>query len=520
MAYVTGFDQDVFISFTHDDNLSLAGSLSGQDGWVSLFERSLAGYLSQRLPEKRKVVVWRDPEIRSNDILSQKIDREVSRAAVLVCVMSPRYLKAPWCQKEVSMFWRSRPQDFEPRIAERLRIFKVLVHDPEEVRRSEGEMSEQDYPAELRDTLGRSFFDANPAKENFTQLFWPRGLEDPDQRFNVRIEKLANDIASLLEVMRKKVDGQSRLVHVGPVEQKASSIVYLAEVTEDLDDDRYQLKQDLERAGVRVVPDDSLSNKRVEAEEEIRRALAEAQFAVHLFSDRYGKPMRDDRQCSLPHLQFLLGRERAAASKGSFTRYVWIDDAIVDRKAIASPQREFLASVEGESDANAPIDLQDGSLQRLKESLLRRVTKPIRPIAPKSRRTLVYVTGQTADVVAQDATTLIDYLKQSHDVFRSATDDDDERKRKQHEKYCQLSDGLVLLYGQAPSEWVQDKAFDIRELAVRRRERPLAAAVYETPPPSKGELPIHFEDILLVDGRNGFDPQELKPFIERMEAGG
>ena len=56
MAYVTGFEQDVFISFTHDDNQPFG---INQDGWVALLERALTGLLCQRLPQKREVKVWR-----------------------------------------------------------------------------------------------------------------------------------------------------------------------------------------------------------------------------------------------------------------------------------------------------------------------------------------------------------------------------------------------------------------------------------------------------------------------------
>jgi hypothetical protein len=343
---------------------------------------------------------------------------------------------------------------------------------------------------------------------------------DRDHRFLNTMEKLAGDIASLLELMRKKVDGKIQVGSTLPVAGKSSTVIYLAETTDDLIDDRRLLQQDLERAGARVVPGDFLSNRRDEAEQEIRRALAEAQFAVHLFSDQYGKPLRGDNQCSLPHLQLMLSRERAVEAKGKFDRYVWIAD-VLDRSKIRSPQRELLEGVENESEKDAPVDLQDGTLTRLKESLLKRVAKPVRPIS-KSRRGLIYVTGKTGDMATPDAAEVIKYLNESHDVFRGAVPgEDDEKKRKQHETYCQRSDGLVLFFGDSEPEWVQVQALDIRDLAERRRrERRLAAAVYEAPPEDRADLPFQFEDVLLVDGRKGFDPQKLTPFLERMEAGG
>jgi hypothetical protein len=179
MAYVTNFEHDVFISFTHDDNFSPSGK--DEDGWVSRFEQNLVGMLTSLLPEKRKVAVWRDSQVRSNDILTEKIEAEVSRAAVLVSIVTPRYLNAPWCQKEISTFWAGRHAGFEPQIGERLRAFKVLIHDRDEVR--ELEKCASAYPPLMRDTRGHCFFESKPASADLTKLYWPRDLMDRDHRF-------------------------------------------------------------------------------------------------------------------------------------------------------------------------------------------------------------------------------------------------------------------------------------------------------------------------------------------------
>jgi len=517
MAYVTGFEHDVFISFTHDDNQLVIGP----DGWITLFERVLTGLLRQRLPEKREIKVFRDPQLSSNDLLGNTLDSVVAQSAVLACVMSPRYLKADWCRRELSTFWQSRRQGFEPKLGGRLRAFKVLIQDAETIRAIEESLGEN-YPPEMRETLGQSFFESSPLSKEFTQWAWPRGLEDRDQRFSVQMERLANDIASTLESMRRVVDrrvGKLRDDFPAPVvpPHKILCTAYLADVTDDLEDDRYKLKQEMERQGVRVLPEDSLPNRRDEAEKEIRRCLVESQFAVHLFSENYGRKLRgDEEQCSLPHLQYLLSREHATSVKTKFERFAWIPDTIV-RNLLAPAQLDLLKELENEEDKDARIDIQTGSMQRLKESILMRVRKPIRPAAPNSKRRLIYVTGQPSDTNSKDTTTLIGFLKKEHDVNVSPTTDEDQpRQKARHERNCQMSDGLVLLYGVAEPDWVQDQALDIRALSERRREKPLAAAVYQGPPADREELPIYFENVLVVDGRKGFDPQKLEGFLERL----
>ena len=79
------------------------------------------------------------------------------------------------------------------------------------------------------------------------------------------------------------------------------------------------------------------------------------------------------------------------------------------------------------------------------------------------------------------------------------------------------SDGLLLLYGNAPAEWVQDKALDVRKCSRRRRKQPLVAAVYDAPPAEKEELPFRFDEVPILDGRCGLQQQELRKFLERVE---
>ena len=53
MAYVHGFQNDVFISYAHADNT---------EGWVDNFEERLRNRLRQ-FDRKAGVTIWRDPKL-------------------------------------------------------------------------------------------------------------------------------------------------------------------------------------------------------------------------------------------------------------------------------------------------------------------------------------------------------------------------------------------------------------------------------------------------------------------------
>src|SRR5215467_7419774 len=87
MESLMRFGKHVFISFAHMDNQSASAS----PGWVTHFHASLDRILSTRLG--RKAEIWRDEKLRGNDVFADEIVNQLPDAAVLVSVVSPRYVR-------------------------------------------------------------------------------------------------------------------------------------------------------------------------------------------------------------------------------------------------------------------------------------------------------------------------------------------------------------------------------------------------------------------------------------------
>ncbi|MGQ0593788.1 MAG: hypothetical protein ACT4QB_14435 [Gammaproteobacteria bacterium] len=69
MAYLPGFDNDVFISYTHKDNLG-PGALPDA-GWVTRFHLDLQQRLTEFLGVHARI--WRDKKLRGSDDYSEEI---------------------------------------------------------------------------------------------------------------------------------------------------------------------------------------------------------------------------------------------------------------------------------------------------------------------------------------------------------------------------------------------------------------------------------------------------------------
>src|SRR5579871_3538529 len=93
------FDKDIFISYAHIDDESL---ISDKKGWISEFHRALEIRLGQLMGAKP--VIWRDPALHGNHLFDREIVEQFYRVAIMISILTPRYIKSEWCIKEVTEF--------------------------------------------------------------------------------------------------------------------------------------------------------------------------------------------------------------------------------------------------------------------------------------------------------------------------------------------------------------------------------------------------------------------------------
>ena len=116
------FEPDLFISYTHIDNQSLSPD---QDGWISTFHKALEIRLSQLRGEMPRI--WRDRKLQGNDYFSDAIFETLSNAALLISILSPRYLKSEWCMRELQHFCQTAAQSGGLKVGDnKARLFKVV----------------------------------------------------------------------------------------------------------------------------------------------------------------------------------------------------------------------------------------------------------------------------------------------------------------------------------------------------------------------------------------------------------
>ena len=219
------FENDVFVSYAHIDDQALA---EGQPGWISSLHRALQVRLEQLLGKEARI--WRDPKLQGNDVFADRLVDRLPGVAVLVSVLSPRYVKSEWCQRELTEFLKAAVATGGARVADKLRVFKVVKTPiPAELQ-----------PQDLQPALGYEFFTIERASGRQRELdLSPMSRPDAQRLYWTKLDDLAHDIADLLTILEGRASGNT------PSPDETRGTVYLAETSSDVKDRRDSIRREL-----------------------------------------------------------------------------------------------------------------------------------------------------------------------------------------------------------------------------------------------------------------------------------
>ena len=186
MSSVYNFQNDIFISYAHIDNLPLA---EGLKGWVETFHERLATRLAQLLGEPARI--WRDLKLEGNDVFADTLIGRIGDSAILVSVLSPRYIKSEWCLRELNEFCKQATVGGGLRIGEKLRVFKIV----------KTYIPFKEHPEQVQGTLGYEFYEYDQARDRARE-FSPEVTPARDIRYWEKLDDLAYDIKQMIEYIR------------------------------------------------------------------------------------------------------------------------------------------------------------------------------------------------------------------------------------------------------------------------------------------------------------------------------
>jgi hypothetical protein len=494
------FENDIFISYAHIDDQPL---VEGQKGWITSFHRALEIRLAQLMG--RPPSLWRDPKLQGNDIFSDRLVQRLPGVALLVCVLSPRYVRSDWCMRELGEFMKAAEQSGGLRIGDKARVFKIV--------KTPVPLAQQ--PQEFQGLLGYDFYTVDPEVGRARELS-QTGDADCQRLYWLKLDDLAHDIAESLERMDR-----GAAIETGPAAE--GKTVYLAETSFDMREERDVVRRELLGHGHLVLPDRPLPLVGRECQEEVREQLARADLSIHLIGRNYGL-IPEGATESIVVIQNELAIERGTS--GGFSRLVWLPPDLASEE---EKQLQFIDRLQTDVRIQSGADILQTPLEDFKSVVLQRLQP-----APAAAAAAEPEPGQEGEEAAEGGLVRIymiydqrdgdapqpleDYLfRQGYEVIVPVFDGDEAQVRKDHEESLSICDGVLLYYGTANELWLRRKLREIQKSAAFGRKRPISGkAIVVAPPGSNTKQRFRTHEALVIDQQSGFDPAPLKPFLSQL----
>jgi hypothetical protein len=486
------FDNDIFISYAHIDNQPL---IEGQKGWIDEFHHALETRLAQLLGEKSNI--WRDKKLAGNDIFDETIVGKFPKTALLVSILSPRYVKSDWCLKELRTFCACAAQTRGELIGGKSRVFKVIkTHVPPE-----------EHPPELQGLLGYRFYEIEDVTDR-PREFVIDARDESYRKFRLKLDDLAYEILDLLKVIRHRIRDRAE-VTPEPLKQA----VYLAVTTSDLLEVRDQIQRELRQRGYVVLPDRPLTMNQEDNDHVVREQLKRSKMTIHLIGKAYGViPEGGDR--SIVHAQVELANE--CNREQAIPRVLWLPQGL---KAVESRQDEFLTYLRTHVAGQNGVDLIEASIEELKtviQDKLAVVPQKAQPSFSSNGKARIYLMCDKRDLVNnKDVRTVQQYLfQEGFEVILPVADGDGAQSLENHKENLVWCDAALIYYalGRDPWFWKNFRDLD-KAFGYGRQKKWLAKAVYLAPPKTELKENLLSHEVMVIRSYESLRPEPLEPFV-------
>ena len=512
MAYVSGFEHDVFVSYAHADNQGAGGSET-ECGWVTTLRHNLL-----HAPGTLRKDVYIDHQLKPGAPFDGDLRRKVERSALLLIILSQNYIKSEWCGKELDHFIethgddRRRPRDV---MVVELRPFEGFEGVPENIKNLRKELIHAQFWYQTADApFPRLAGDPSP-KEAGGSVYW----RERDKLLDA-VDTRMKEIRRLREMrtgQEPRAPKESRhTVPCAPASVEGSAGVLLADVTDDLVSQRNQVKIALEKEGIRVLPEgDYVGRSAAEFAAAFARDARSSVLFVQLLSPTPGRIPKGEKR-PLPQLQF------AAAQEAGLTTMQWCA-AVPESDVIADPAHHALF--------RTPF-LYAVNLERFKVEVIKKYHELGKQTeVPSQSAAEVQKTGRKwvffDDLVGEEGLSqqIRAIIRKANCQIRSlprnsaqAQDEIDKIDIKELLRPCRA--GITMYADRRDQSTVGSRLIRFIN-QVAEGNLPLSRwCVYFGPPPDKfdvvSEFGIDSEDVIYIPGMHGLNEAALVEFLQSL----
>lgn len=495
MAFVHGFENDVFISYAHADNeVDALG-----DAWVHQFQQNLRIALKQRLGRGDEINIYFDARrLQGNHPLEEILD-SVRKSAVFLAVGSPSYVNRQWTRDELAAFVSVSDDPGRLFALERLPLdpgerYPDPLHDYFRICFWQRDQNESDIPLTLTPRLN-------------TTLYYVR-LQTLAEQIRGQLSQMANRSARPPAALAGSVSthpppalSPARVPAAPVTDGSGPRPVLVAQVTEDLEYYREQVISHLSQFNIPIFPLDTYPQGGADFKDAVRADLARVKYFVQLLGPTSPRKPRD-----MPE-GYLVAQSDLAAEAG-VPILQWRSPDLVLDSVIDPAHRAYLGGDKVEA-----IGLESF---KAKVVSLATAPPPPPPPPPPAEGTVIdapiFINANPddqpiAEEVFERARLRKLPLVLSHPVGTA------EEVRQDFERNWRECDSVVLIYGSAPQIWVRNQIMLYNKLK-REREKPLREFIMlNCPPQQKPPVGIALPEVEEIDCRAGLSPEILESVV-------
>jgi TIR domain len=498
------FTNHLFISYAHIDNQQIE---ENDPGWVDRFHKSLKTFLSSSIGEE--AVIWRDLKLKGGDVFGEEIVSQFPKTALLVSILSPRYLKSEWCLKEIEEFCKAAEIHGGLVVGNKMRVHRVMLMP------LTADLREK-LPGKLKQELGYEFYKKQEGER--VQRLDPRFGEEFKAAFNLKIASMADELAEIIEKLKKEENPVAEPI---PSESAGSPkpVIYLAECSWDRGDDREKIRGELRATGYTVLPDQGTRMPEMEVEyvDEVERLLDRCQLSVHVVGANGGMVLNGPGRKDSVQLQNEIAARKS--EERGLCRLIWLP-------AVSSGQPEqqsFIDALRSKKELQRGGDLIEDNLEGFK-NVLRITLEKLEAPAPKEAEAVgsgghtIYLLCVAADRAA--TIPLRRFLRQQGlDVQLPVFEGDAATVRQTHQELLARCDAVLIFYGAGDEAWKRTTETDLQKIKSSRPGKPLLNVFTYLAAPMTG----HKQDCIdmgeenLIMGLETFSEAAMQPLVEAMK---
>ncbi|MDA8136052.1 MAG: toll/interleukin-1 receptor domain-containing protein [Desulfobacteraceae bacterium] len=207
MAYVTGCDWDVFISYCTKNNEKDVGV---EHGWVDYFVHQFTKDLNEQRGIQSPEIFIDYRGLLPGEDLNDALLKAINKSAVFIVILSHKYLESGWCKKEWCAMEKKnefllKNTAFSERITISLQsdhggyqsLNRIFIVEYEKV-------DIKDWPKEFRSVFATKLWD----EENEDKTLGRPAPKPSEDKYYLRINKLSKGVAKQLNDLKKRADRQ------------------------------------------------------------------------------------------------------------------------------------------------------------------------------------------------------------------------------------------------------------------------------------------------------------------------